>query len=107
MAATTSRTGGKEATRDLEEDIRQLREDVARLTQHMRQASGHSASVARHAASEGMEQMRQQGKTAIRSLKSGANDFEHELAETLRERPVTSLAIAVGVGYLLALMSRR
>lgn len=107
MATTAPKAGSKDAARDLEEDIRQLREDVSQLTEHIRQTGGHSASAARHAASESVEQMRKQGKAAMKSLKSNANDFEHELAETLRERPVTSLAIAAGVGFLLAVMWRR
>ncbi len=108
MATTTSKSDKENtSTRDLEEDIRQLREDMAQLTEHIRKTGEDSAGAARHAASEGVEQMRQQGEAAAKGLKSDAQDIGHELTETMRERPITSLAVAAGVGYLLAMMMRR
>jgi len=108
MATGQSKAGEENTSkRDLEDDVRQLREDVARLMEHIRQTGGDSARVARHAMEEGVEQMRQHGESTIRHIKSGAREIEHEIAETLRERPITSLAVAAGIGYLLALLSRR
>ena len=34
-------------------------------------------------------------------------ELEQELARTVRERPFTSLALAVGAGFLIALATRR
>lgn len=39
--------------------------------------------------------------------KTTAHDTEEMLEETIRERPLTSVAIALGVGALLAMMLRR
>lgn len=39
--------------------------------------------------------------------KSAAHDGTEMLEETIRERPLTSVAVALGVGALLALMLRR
>ena len=36
-----------------------------------------------------------------------AEDIEAQLIAKVREKPVTSLAIAAGVGFLFALLSRR
>ena len=40
-------------------------------------------------------------------LRGSARDLEDQLVANVREKPVTSLAIAAGVGFLFALLSRR
>jgi ElaB/YqjD/DUF883 family membrane-anchored ribosome-binding protein len=51
--------------------------------------------------------LRTQGEAAIEGLRSNANDIQEQVIATVREKPVTSLAIAAGVGFLFALLSRR
>jgi ElaB/YqjD/DUF883 family membrane-anchored ribosome-binding protein len=92
---------------DLEADIRQLREDIAKLKEQLAETGSHSYGTARRAAAEGVEHLRAQGEAALDGLKSNARDIEEQVLATVREKPVTSLAIAAGVGYLLALLSRR
>jgi ElaB/YqjD/DUF883 family membrane-anchored ribosome-binding protein len=93
--------------RDLEADIRQLRADIAKLTEQLATTGEHSYSTARRAAKEGVEQLRAQGEAAMEGLRSNARDVEEQVLATVREKPITSLAVAAGIGYLLALLSRR
>lgn len=92
---------------DLEADIRQLREDITKLTEQLARTGQHSYGAARRAASEGVEQLRAQGEAAMEGLKSNARDIEDQLTTTVREKPITALAVAMGIGYFLALLSRR
>lgn len=94
-------------TSELEADIRQLREDIAKLARQLASTGEHSYGTAKRAASEGVEQLRAQGEAAIHSLKENARDIEDQLARNVREKPVTSLAIAAGVGFIFALLARR
>jgi len=113
MAAATGKTAKSDEeavqsdARDLEADIRQLREDIATLRDQIAKTGQHSYGAARRAASEGVDQLRAQGEAAIEGLRSNARDMEDQLAATVREKPITALAIAAGVGYFLALLSRR
>ena len=91
----------------LEADIRQLRADIEKLTKQMAATGQHGYGTAKRAAAEGVEQLRAQGEAAFDSLRSNARDIEDQLVAHVREKPVTSLAIAAGVGYLFALLSRR
>jgi ElaB/YqjD/DUF883 family membrane-anchored ribosome-binding protein len=91
----------------LEADIRQLRADIEKLTKQMAATGQHGYGTAKRAAAEGVEQLRAQGEAAFDSLRSNARDLEDQLIANVREKPVTSLAIAAGVGYLFALLSRR
>lgn len=109
--ATASGAGRTKAddvtTEDLKADIERLKKDIAALTKQLHATGEHSVSAAKRAASESVEHLKQQGEATLADLKMGARDLEAQLTETVREKPVTALAIAAGVGYLLALLSRR
>lgn len=92
---------------DLEADIRQLREDIAALARQITATGEHSYVTARRAAADGIDTLRVQGEAAIDTLRAGARDVEAEVVRTVREKPVTALAIAAGIGYLVALFTRR
>lgn len=84
------------AERTLEEEIRQLREDVSQLSDHLRRISNRSVNAAQRAAKEGAEQLR-----------GTAEDFQDELVGLVREKPLTSIAVAAAIGYLFALIAHR
>ncbi|HEU4987348.1 MAG TPA: hypothetical protein VFT89_09815 [Rhizobiaceae bacterium] len=105
--AGTATTGSASSTRDLEADIQKLRDDISLLTQHLKDAGDHSLRTARRAASEGAEHLRAQGEATIEGLRDNARDLEVQLTGAVREKPITSLALAAGVGFLLAVIMRR
>lgn len=108
MATATGKTANDaRATPDLEADIKQLREDIDKLAKLLAKTGEHGVGTARRAANEGVEQLRAQGEVAMDSLRSNARDLEEQVIANVREKPVTSLAIAAGVGFLFALLSRR
>ncbi len=92
---------------DLNADIEQIKADIAKLAKQLQETGQHSYGAARRAANEGVEQLRAQGEAAYENLRASAGDFERQITDTVREKPVTSLAIAAGVGFLFALMTRR
>jgi ElaB/YqjD/DUF883 family membrane-anchored ribosome-binding protein len=92
---------------DLEGDIRQLKADIDKLTKQLAKTGEHGVGTARRAAAEGVEQLRAQGEAALGTLRGSAQDIEAQVVASVREKPVTSLAIAAGVGFLFALLARR
>lgn len=112
MATTSAKSTANEknarvSSSDLESDVQQLRADMAQIVDHLKAMGGQSGSAARKAAGDGLDQLRGQGEAALRNAKGNAQEFEHELARTVRDRPVTALALAAGAGFLLALVTRR
>jgi ElaB/YqjD/DUF883 family membrane-anchored ribosome-binding protein len=108
MAATAGKTASEgRASADLEADIRQLKADIDKLTKQLAKTGEHGYGTARRAAAEGVEHLRAQGEAAFDSLRSNTRDIEAQIAASVREKPVTSLAIAAGVGFLFALLARR
>lgn len=108
MAADAENKAFERATLDdLEADIRQLRDDIAKLTEQLAVTGQHSYGTAKRAASEGVAQLKAQGEAAVDQLKQNASDLEGQLVDKVREKPITSLAIAAGIGYFVALLSSR
>ena len=111
MATTASQTtrapGEKVTQEDLQADIAQLKQDIAALAKQLARTGERSVNTARRAANEQVSQLRAQGEATLADLRSGAEDMEAELVAAVREKPITSLAIAAGVGFLFALISRR
>jgi ElaB/YqjD/DUF883 family membrane-anchored ribosome-binding protein len=98
----------KSASREeFEQQIAILKEEMELLKAQLARSSERSASAARRAAASGAENLREQGEAAIEDLRANARDVEAQLISTVREKPVTSLAIAAGVGFLFALITRR
>jgi len=106
-AGKTEKTETERTVSDIEADLRQLREDVAKLAEQFAKTGQHSYGAARRAASEGLEQLRVQGEAAVEGLKGNARDIEDQMTAKVREKPITALAIAAGLGYFLALITRR
>ncbi|WP_214469629.1 DUF883 family protein [Mesorhizobium sp. dw_380] len=108
MATGAGKTANEARTNsDLEADIRQLKADIDKLTKQLAKTGEHGYGTARRAAAEGVEQLRAQGEAAFDSLRGNARDIEAQMVASVREKPVTSLAIAAGVGFLFALLARR
>jgi ElaB/YqjD/DUF883 family membrane-anchored ribosome-binding protein len=108
MATATGKTANESRMNaDLEADIKQLKADIEKLTKQLAKTGEHGYGTARRAATEGVEQLRAQGEAAFDNLRSNARDVEAQLLASVREKPVTSLAIAAGVGFLFALLARR
>ncbi|CAG1013551.1 MAG: DUF883 family protein [Rhizobiaceae bacterium] len=110
MATASGKSDKSEAgsaARDLEADIAQLKEDIEKLAEQLRITGRHSYGAARRMATEGKERAWSEGEAAIENLRSTAGDLERQVVDTVRQKPMTALAIAAGIGFLVALLSRR
>lgn len=105
-AAGKARNGMK-STPDLEADIRQLRADIEVLAKQLAKTGEHGYGTAKRAALKGADELKTQGDAAIEALRTNAREIEDQVLASVREKPVTSLAIAAGIGFLVALLARR
>lgn len=109
MATTAAgkNANGPKTSADLEAEIAVLKADLEKLAKQLAATRDHGVQAARRAAAEGVEQLRVQGEATMASLKANAQDIEAQLTASVRDKPITSLAVAAGVGFLFALLSRR
>ncbi len=105
MATASSDKDAKPETaaKDLEAEIARLREDISQLTKHL----ASTGKTARQAAKGSAEQLRAQGEVAMEGIRTNAEDAERQLIEAVREKPLKALALAAGVGFLAAVLTRR
>ncbi len=96
-AASASSSANSPATgSDIQAELETLRSDIAALTQTV--------------ASFGSSKIRQAGETSQQYMDSARETLanaEEDLEAYVRAKPLQSLAMAAGVGYVLALLSRR
>ena len=94
-------------TEDLQAQVEQLKEDIAAIAATLTNLGSQTVRDAKRSAKDTYRSAYVQGEDVVDDLKNKAQDVEAQLTETIRARPIASLATAVGVGYLLALLSRR
>lgn len=99
--------GAKPEPGSVEGDIAELRAEIAALAKQIAALGEKSVHTAKRAAAEGVEQLRSQGEARLADLSEKADDIEAQITQTVRDKPVTSLAIAAGLGFLFALIVRR
>lgn len=95
VEATTGSAGGATGG-DVQADLEALRRDLASLSQTV--------------ASFGSSKIRQAGATSqqyVDSARDTIMNAEEDIEAYVRAKPLQSLAMAAGVGYVLALLSRR
>lgn len=92
---------------DMEAQIAALKAEIAKLRNQVASSGERSVEALKVIAQEGVQQVKSQGQVAMQNLRENADDIEAQIVATVREKPVTSLAVAAGVGFLFALIARR
>lgn len=108
-AANRARTDAVEEGREeqLEAQIAQLQSDLKGIAATLAKISGDKVSEVRDIAEGEVRHLRRQGQHVIDDVQEQAGAMEQQLKDTIREKPITAVAAAVGIGYILALLSRR
>lgn len=100
----TYRSPGKE---DLEQQFKVIAGDITKLTELVREIGEAKASEKRDAALAEATKLLDKSRTTLEEgrlrLQQGTASIEHYI----QEKPVQSAMIALGIGYLVGLMSRR
>lgn len=96
-----------DAVKDIERDIQALRDDLANLASQLTAAGKEQAEFAKDAAYAKADELRRRGEDAVERARANAEDVEAQIIDHVHEKPITSLAIAAGVGFLTALILRR
>jgi ElaB/YqjD/DUF883 family membrane-anchored ribosome-binding protein len=113
------------ANSNIEDRLATLRSDLETLQKDIKGLAGEVGGVASNRANEALrsaEKLAQRaydlaedtanqatayGTKAAEDLEAWTNENAETLRETVREQPLTSLAIAVGAGAFLAMLLRR
>lgn len=99
-----ARSKAKEA--QLEEQISQLQDDIKSIAATLGRLSNEKVSEVKGIAKSEALNLQRQGQHVVEDLQEKTEDLEKQLKDTIRERPLTAVASAIGIGFVLALLSR-
>lgn len=110
-AATTSRStktngNGGDPAKDLDAEIAALREDISAITVTL-------GNIAKTRTSEARTEVERAGRKAVakgeEAFENAQQNFEHaedEFKTMIRDKPIQSVLVAAGIGYLLSKVLR-
>lgn len=99
------------ASGDFQKDLQTLRDDLGRLAEQVRDivsSKGNAAWRRAKTSAEGvMSDAQVKGQEAASAMRDVSGHFADAVDESIKNRPYTTLAIAVGLGFLLGTGWRR
>lgn len=109
---STTRSKARNGTSDTKKDdlgveIAALREEVNAVTERLSKIAGAGVREAKHRGDESALVLQETSTQLIDDLTRQLSDIERKAGNAVRQNPVQTLGIAVGVGFLAALLMRR
>jgi len=104
---TPRTTASTSKQQSLEDQVSQLQTDLKGIADTLARISGDKVAEARDTAKGEVRHLQRQAQHVLDDVQTQASAFESELKGTIRERPLTAVASAIGIGFLLALLTRR
>ncbi|RUT34900.1 DUF883 family protein [Arsenicitalea aurantiaca] len=105
-APNARRGRGSETTEDLEAQVKALQDDLKAITQTLGKLTNEKVSEARGTAKQEYRSLVRQGQHVIEEVGDEFGEVERQIKDTIRRKPITAVVSALGIGYLLALISR-
>jgi ElaB/YqjD/DUF883 family membrane-anchored ribosome-binding protein len=123
MSSTDGETGMRNLTdkatyERLEKDVTAVKNDITALTEQITDALNSFAGTARKHARRGYKQARanvdsavddlsERGSAVMDAAQDAAMSIEETLEEVIAERPLATVGLALGLGFLIGLTWRR
>jgi len=109
-AVSETRKAASAASGDIQDDLQALRDDVAKLAAQIGDifaAKGNQAwSRAKSNLGGVVSDASAKGQEAVDAVREVSDNLVGAIDESLKRRPYTTLAIAVGIGFLLGITRR-
>jgi ElaB/YqjD/DUF883 family membrane-anchored ribosome-binding protein len=113
VGTDSTRESGKSnySTSDVRVEVEALREEVARLTAQLTESLESTGNAAWKLAKSNLEgavsDVGSKGQEAVDAVREVGDNMVDAIDESLRTRPYTTLALAVGIGFLFGATWRR
>lgn len=91
----------------IEEQLARIRADVSELASSLAEMGSRRLSDARGEADNRVSELTKAGEEAIEDLRRQLRAIERDLSDKVQEKPLQTLGVAAGIGFLLALVLRR
>jgi len=91
-----------DSARDLEADIAALRADIAAITATLGDLAKDTGRTVKREARKTKDQALEAAEDVKDKAIAEFEHYEDELQATIRERPITSVLVAAGIGFVLS-----
>ena len=116
--AATKNMTDKATTERLEKDVTAVKNDIAALTDQITDAINSFAGTAskqarrgykqaRAGAEQAVDDMSERGSAMMDAAHDAASSIEESLEDAITQRPLATVALALGVGFLIGVTWRR
>ncbi|HEY8575088.1 MAG TPA: DNA gyrase subunit B [Devosia sp.] len=105
-AARVNRASAKAREAQLEEQVAQLQNDLKGIAATLAKLTSDRVNEAKAVAKNEAHNLQRHAENAVDEVQLRAMDMEEQLKASIREKPLTAVASALGIGYLLALLTR-
>ena len=106
-ATSSSPKATGDISADMEAQIAHLKAEMSKIAESVSNAGSVFAKDVKGNARVRGEQVRRQSEATIRDLRAQLDEIEATVSGHVRDRPLTAIAAAAGVGFLVALLARR
>jgi ElaB/YqjD/DUF883 family membrane-anchored ribosome-binding protein len=91
---------------DLESQVAQLQNDLKSIAQTLTRMGEGKVDEVRSMAKNRASEIRGKGEELVESAQDEFNAFERQIKDTIREKPLTAVAGALALGFLIAVITR-
>lgn len=107
-AASSRRAPASRSNRepDLEAQIEKLQADLKGIAGTLASLAESKVEDAQGMAKRELKNLKTQGQNAVEDVQDEFGQLERQLKDTIREKPLTAVAGAIALGFILAVVSR-
>ena len=107
-AASSRRAPASRSNRepDLEAQIEKLQADLKGIAGTLSSLAESKVEEAQGMAKRELKNLKTQGQNAVEDVQDEFGQLERQLKDTIREKPLTAVAGAIALGFILAVVSR-
>lgn len=102
-----SDAGSSRSQETLEDQVAKLQDDIKSIAASLARLGDDKVSEARGTVEAQYRSLVKSSRHVVDDLQSQAGAFESQITDAIREKPLTAVAGAIGIGFLIALLSRR
>ena len=104
--ATRARRATRAKPDDLEAQVAQLQSDLKSITQTLGRMGETKVDEVKGMAKSRAAELRGKGEEMLETAQDEFNAFEKQIKDTIREKPLTAVAGAMALGFIIAVLTR-
>jgi ElaB/YqjD/DUF883 family membrane-anchored ribosome-binding protein len=105
-SSRSRRASSRASSDDLETQVAQLQSDLKSITQTLQRMGEDKMGEVRSGAKQRVAELKDKGEELLDTAQDEFGAFEKQIKDTIREKPLTAVAGAMALGFLLAVITR-